>query len=225
MPILGGRGNPASLWRTEMTNIDMDDDDVEGNGGTDSKGRKRPKVTERTWLKDREGTATKDPREARGVRIEVFGAGENAGIVEVFPEDLSAEVQNAATLFGVNIVLTNTMGGKAGDEAYEAIMARLETLQNGEWSSRKGAEGPRLSLLAEAVVRAKAKQGQERTVEAVTERLRAMTPEDRKALLATPEVQVEYKRIQAERATAAADAAAKAAGQAGGEKSQALDSI
>jgi hypothetical protein len=168
---------------------------------------KRRQVTERTWLDDA-GGEVKDPRYATGIRIEVLGA----GTFEAKPEDYSPEVQNALTLFGLNIVLTNTLGGLAGAEAYEALQARDETLRAGEWTSRKGAEGPRISLLVQAMVAALAKDGIERDPDDVKTALIAKGEEGRKAVLGNPKVRAEYDRLRAE---AAAKRAAESAAKAG----------
>lgn len=177
---------------------------------------KRPAVTERTWI-NADGTETKDPREAKGVRIEVIGSGP----VEVFAEQMKPGVRNAAELFGYNIVLTNTMGGLRGDEAMEAMLARLETLEAGEWTSRKGAEGPRVSLLVEAVVAAYAKAGKTKDPEEVKLSLLEKGDEGRKAVLANPQVKAEYDRLRAE---AAAERAAESAAKAGSSEGD-LDSL
>lgn len=167
---------------------------------------KRAKVSNRVWLKGSE--ETKDPREADGLRITVIDGGTFEGRVS----DYDAGVQNALALFGLNIVLTNTMGGQKGEEAFESIMSRHETLAAGEWTSRKGAEGPRISLLAQAVVAAYAKTGVEKTIESVTAALIAGGEEARKKTAANAAVKAEYDRLRAE---AAAARAAKSAEKAG----------
>lgn len=183
---------------------------------------KRDKVTKREWLMA-DGSGTKDPREAHSVKIEVLGG---AGTIAAAPADFSEQVQNALALFGLNIVLTNTMGGLKGDEAFEAMAARLETLQNGEWTDRKGADGPRISQLVAAVIAAFRKRGEERDEDTMTAKIKGMEAEARKSLAEDPEVKLELDRIKMEAAQerfrkseeaarAAAGGAAPASGLAG----------
>lgn len=174
---------------------------------------KRERVTKRTWLKNDESGAlieTKDIREAVGQKIEVIGG----GTFQALQTEYSDDIRNAFALFGQNIALTNTLGGLKGDEAFEALMARDETLRAGQWSDRKGSEGPRVSLLAQAVVAAFAKAGQEREVEEVKNMLLEKGEDYRKALIGkdgNKAVKAEYDRIRAE---AAADRARKSAEEA-----------
>lgn len=188
-----------------MANVDTEDN---GDGGeaTVQEGKKRVQVTKRLWLLgDKE---TKDPREADGLSIEVLGYEP----IVIKMDSFEAPVRNACELFGMNIVLTNTMGGLRGEEAYEAISARLETLESGEWVSRKGATGPRLGLLAEAVVAAMAKAGQTRDLEETKQKLKEKGDEGRKAVLENKSIKAEYDRLRAEAMAAKAAESAKAAG-------------
>lgn len=175
---------------------------------------KRNKVTKKDYLRGNE--VVKDPREADGLRLEILGA----GTIEVHQGDFSPEIENGLTWFGANILLTNTLGGKQGSEAYEAAMARFETLAAGEWSDRSGATGPRISQLAEAMVSAWAKAGKMAadgtpvTIEKASDYLKNTGEEGRAKIAAIPGVQAELKRIQREAAEKReAEAAAKAVGQ------------
>jgi len=176
---------------------------------------KREAVTKRTWLAD--GAVTKDPRTATGLKIEVIGAGDyQAEIADYAPAEVRDEVAqylaeirrlapviNAQLAFGINIVLTNTMGGLKGEDAFEAIMDRHETMLSGEWSDRKGGGGPRLSLLSQAVVAAYAKAGHSYTVEQITKLLTEKGEDYRKALIGkdgNKQVRAEYDRLRAEAA-------------------------
>lgn len=199
-------------------------------GTTPTSKAKRERVTKRTWLKKDENgqvSETKDIREANGQRIEVIGG----GTYESFTGDFAEPIQNGFMLFGQNIALTNTLGGLSGDEAFEALMARHETLAAGEWSDRKGAEGPRVSLLAQAVVAAFAAAGQTREVEAVKTMLLEKGADYRKALIGkdgNKAVKAEYDRLRAEaaaeRARKSAEAA-NAAAQAEGATAPALPDL
>lgn len=188
-----------------MANTDTEDN---GDGGEAAvqEGKKRVQVTKRLWLIGSD--ETKDPREADGLSIEVIGFEP----IVIKMADFDAPVRNACELFGMNIVLTNTMGGLKGEEAYEAISARLETLQSGEWVSRKGATGPRLGLLAEAVVAAMAKAGQTRDLEQTKKTLKEKGDEGRTEILKNKQIKAEYDRLRAEAMAAKAAESAKAAG-------------
>lgn len=192
-------------------------DSTGGDGGpAETTKAKRPAVTKRIWLKGE--TETKDPREADGLSIEVIGAGTYTAHLDEFND----AVRNALTVFGLNIVLTNTMGGKRGDEALELMLSRHETLANGEWSSRGGEAGPRISLLAEAWATAYEKAGKTKkdgtplTIEEAAQFLRDGDEDYRKKVAATPQVAAEYARLKAEAAARRAEEAAKKAGEATG---------
>lgn len=162
---------------------------------------KRTPATKREWIM-RDGAVVKDPREADGVQIDVLGADRFQG----FPRDYSPGIQNALALFGLNIVLTNTMGGKRGQEAWDDLEARAETLANGEWTSRAG--GPRISRLVDAVVAAYAEAGRALEREKVEASIKDGGEERREELMKNAAIRKHYDRLTAE---AAAERAAKSA--------------
>lgn len=171
----------------------------------------RREVTKKA-LFDRDGNETKDYRKAHTFQLEIIGA----DTIRVSPADeFSAEVQNAAMIFGTNLVLTNTLGGMAAEDAWEAAQGRLETLLSGEWADRKGGSGPRLSLLSEAIVAVFAAKGQTKEVGAIKEKLLGMSPEAREKWASEPNVKAEMERIKAEAAAKRAQAAREAAEAAG----------
>ena len=117
-------------------------------------------------------------------------------------------------------------------------MTRHETLQAGEWSARKGSEGPRISLLARAVVATYQKSGQieelvgqlvdllgteidpddeAAVIEATSTQLKGAGEETRKSISGAPAINAEYKRLQAEAAQERARQAAEAAAAAEGD--------
>ncbi len=185
-----------------MTNTDT--------SATPSAGKRR-KVTETTYL-TASGEPTKDIREAHGVEIKIVGSGTFRKMFADWGESISI----AGRAFGLKTVLTNAVGGKNGDEAFEALESRAEAFENGEWSEGRGEGGPRISQLAQAVVDAFARQGEEKELEAVQEKLKSEDEAYRKSLAEQPAIKAELMRIRAEAAAKRAQEAQAAAQEDGG---------
>lgn len=91
----------------------------------------------------------------------------------------------------------NADGNSTDGEAM--FLAVLDTLQSGQWSSRKpGEKGEEpTGLLAQAVVAAMAKAGQELNLDTVRAKLEAMDKSGRAAFRRNPEIAAELARIRA----------------------------
>ena len=192
---------------TEATASDFEEDGGEVTEAVAGAKGKRAAVTKRTWL-GQDGSPVTDAREAGGVQIDVLGDG--GGQIKAFVADFSDGVRKALASFGLNIVLTNTMGGLKGADAMDAMAARLETLEAGEWSSRKGGGGPQISMLAAAIHEVLTSEGKAGalTVEAVGQRLKDGGEDFRKKQADNAKVKAVYDRLRAE-------AAAKRAAESG----------
>ena len=193
---------------------------VEDNGVVDESGvaggeaggtkAKRDRVTSKRYLKA-DGAETKNILEAEGIEVTVLGP--EGGTIRVMLADLVEPIRfNAAPVFGINIVLTNAIGGKRGAEAWEDLQARAETITGGEWTMRVGGGEAVPSLLAEAIFAAYTEAGKETTLERVKEVMKGKDENWRKAALKDAAVNKHYLRIKAERARERADKAASAGG-------------
>lgn len=126
---------------------------------------------------------------------------------------LPDDMRTAAAWHGMSQKVGDAASAKSGDDAIEACEGMYENITGGVWVAAKEG-GPRVSLLAEAIVRAKAAEGVERTLEEVQEKLKA--DEDlRKGALEIPAIAAHYAAIQAERAAKRAKDAKAAAKEAG----------
>ncbi len=181
-------------------------------------------------------TVTKDAagkRIAKSIRKFTYDGGKEPGqvalgatslVIEI-PEngqivtskaDFDEPMWNALGYFGLKQVIGHAIGGSEdGAEAFEAAMARLETLKAGEW--REGVAGEaRPSMLAEALVRVYAAQGKTLTLEDVLKWLSQQSEEQRKEVAKIPEVKVEYETLRQEAAAKRlAEQRAKLSGQSG----------
>lgn len=127
--------------------------------------------------------------------------------------DLKPEVINAAALFGIMTSITNAIGkaGMSDDEMWEAITARWETIEGGQWSGER-TTGPKDSDILEAARRYQEESGRVFD-EAAQAKMRAMLADEaggadyRKRLLSAPRFKAHFEAIKAERA---AQRAAKA---------------
>lgn len=128
-------------------------------------------------------------------------------------DDLTAEVQRAAGLFGIMTSVTNTVGraGMTDEEMYQAASDRLATILDGEWSAERQV-GPRTSDLIEAAARAFAERGMAFPAEKREEIRQKLADETtgaeyRATLLSKTSIKAHFEAIKAERA---AERAAKA---------------
>lgn len=131
--------------------------------------------------------------------------------------DLPEEIRNGLAAFGgltlagnvTNTVRNGERKGEGPATEKEALIAWLENLKAGNWTSPKGEVEAGIGLLAEAVQRAYAKKGKTLTVEEVTDKLKAMAKDDKAKVRKDPGVKLAMLEIQTERA-------AKKAAEAGG---------
>ena len=135
--------------------------------------------------------------------------------LDVMFDELSEEIVRGLAAFGGltlagNVTNTVRNGERKGDgpsTEREALVAWLENLKSGNWTSPRGEVEAGVGLLAEAVQRAYAKEGRDVAIETITEKLKAMSKEDKAAVRKKDAVKLAILEIQTERAAKKAAAA------------------
>jgi hypothetical protein len=129
-----------------------------------------------------------------GVRVEYVGDGET---LDIELSKFNADIVAGAALYGISYMISSD---------YDEAVARLERLEEGHWASEQGKSGPRTGNIVEAVKRAKAASGQSFDSAAFQDRLVKMEDAERSTLvnqvLAIPEVQKEFNKIESEQLAA-----------------------
>lgn len=142
--------------------------------------------------------------EAQAVKFNFADGGEP---VVISPNDLPRNIQVCAMFHGISQKLGDSYAGS--DDPRESFDAMLERLKAGEWVTTAKAEGPRVSLLVEAISNALRKAGKPVDEARIRERVKDKTGRDR--ALANPVIAAEYEAIRAARAQEKAAKAAAAA--------------
>lgn len=135
--------------------------------------------------------------------------------LDVMFDELPEEIVRGLAAFGGltlagNVTNTVRNGERKGDgpsTEREALVAWLENLKSGNWTSPRGEVEAGVGLLAEAVQRAYAKEGRDVAIETITEKLKAMSKEDKAAVRKKDAVKLAILEIQTERAAKKAAAA------------------
>jgi hypothetical protein len=139
----------------------------------------------------------------------------NGETVAVDPNEFDDSVRTAAMFHGLSQKLGDAYAGtKDAEDAHDKFMAMLEQIQSGNWLAERESAGPRISLIVQAIVAAKAAQGVEVSEKDVAETYQAMPKERQKTVLKDARINAEYQRIRAEQAAARAAKAAQAADSA-----------
>lgn len=129
-----------------------------------------------------------------GVRVDYVGEGET---IDIKLSDFNENILGGAALYGISYMISSD---------YDEALARWERLQEGHWASEQGRSGPRTGNIVEAVNRAKTAAGQAFDADAFKERLVAMEDAERSTfvnqVLAMPEVQKEFNKIEQEQLAA-----------------------
>lgn len=143
----------------------------------------------------------------------------NGQDLTIDPSSFNATVAKCFLLHGMSQKLGDSYAGaETAEAAYDkaANLAEAMSGENGQWLQKGEAAGPRVSILAEAVMRAKPEKYP--TVESAVAMLQPKTKEERAAIAAIPAVEAASAAIRAERAVKAAQKAAEAAGQSTAEE-------
>lgn len=123
------------------------------------------------------------------------------------PSTLSDEMKNQLILHGISQKVGDSYSGENAENC-ETIASKVwETLTKGEWSTRSGGGGPRISQLAEALARV---TGQE--VQECVGVLAEMDDDAKKDVRAHPDVKKAMAQIKLEKAQKDAESAAAAEG-------------
>lgn len=134
----------------------------------------------------------------------------DGAVMEVNVADLPADIVKQLVVHGVSQKIGDSYAGEDAENCMTIAQATLKNLLDGNWSTRTGGGGPRISQLAEALARC---TGQE--VSACVAKIAEMSDDDKKAVRAHPKVQAALAEIKLEKAQADAAKAAETAGEEG----------
>lgn len=173
----------------------------------------KARKTERAYF-NAAGEETKRPTpQTIGFRIKDTSEPNGRTLTRRFAE-YSEGIRNCAQAFGFVTVLGNTIGKK--DSNFDDLLARDEVFLAGEWAEA-GEGGPRISILAQAIVMAAKAKGKELDLDKVTEKLKALDDAGRKSMKDDPEIAAAFAEIQLAAAKERAkEAKAKAKTSTGG---------
>ncbi len=167
-------------------------------------------VSERFYL-DSKGNESNSPQEdSVGVRHKFEGTDL---VLDMSLDDLIDDIIRRNALFGINVGVGNSYGGKQGEEAFEAAESRWETFKDKAWAAGRQI-GPRDSDVILAFVAAKADMDQEVSVEDVRARFADDGDLDSKEIAKYPEVKAHIDRIRLERLQTRAAKSQEAASKA-----------
>lgn len=170
--------------------------------------------TARTFVKADGSTGPRASEDIVGIRVQIEHGGNP---IEIDLNKLAKEqpgMFRAAAGFGILTTVCNAFGGEKDPfEAREKALARLESIENGQWSAERQV-GPRVTLLVEALARVQAarigKDPGEEWRRSLAAKLKSEEV-DAKALQANPKVRAELEQLKAERAAEEAKKAAETA--------------
>ena len=140
-----------------------------------------------------------------GVNFEFFdGTAMSANL-----DALTPEMVNKLAIHGLSQKIGDSYSGEDAANCQTIAEATFKSLVDGNWSSRSGGGGPRISQLAEALARA---TGQE--IQDCVAKIAEMDDDTKKDLKAHPQIKAIIAEIKLEKAKADAE---KAAGDADAE--------
>lgn len=152
-----------------------------------------------------DGAAQDDWAGAAGIRY--------TSLAEDFPltvmfDELPEEIVRGLAAFGgltlagnvTNSVRNGERKGEGPSTEREALLAWLENLKAGNWTSPRGEVEAGIGLLAESVQRMLEKSGKAVELETITEKIKAMSKEDKAKLKKDGKVKLAMLEIQTERA-------------------------
>jgi len=120
--------------------------------------------------------------------------------------NIPAETISRLAMHGLSQKLGDSYAGADATESFARAEGVAKDLQEGNWSTRVAASGPRTTQLAEALAAATGK-----TVDEAAAKLETLDDDEKKALRSHAQIKVELARIKAEKATLAAQKAAEEA--------------
>ena len=122
--------------------------------------------------------------------------------------DLSPEMISKLAIHGMSQKIGDSYSGEEASNCQTIAEKTYETLLKGEWSTRSGGGGPKISQLAEALARATRQEVQD-----CVGKIAEMDDDKKKDLRAHPQIKAFMAEIKLEKATADAAKAAAAAGE------------
>lgn len=185
----------------------MADIETEVETATESKTASKRKVSERNVL-DAEGKVQDSWLDAWGFSYKSLA--EDFELAVMFTDIPDAVMRGLAAFGGVTLAGNTTNTVRNGDNKNgvtsekEALLAWIENLKAGNWTSPRGEVEAGLGALAEAYSRAMAKAGKEISVEDSLAKLKAADKDKRTAVRKDSRVKAELTAIIAERAKAKA---------------------
>lgn len=148
----------------------------------------------------------------------------NGETLTVDTANLRDDMLRCAALHGLSQKLGDSYAGaETVEDAFESASALWEAMcgEDGSWLQRGESAGPRVTVLAEAVCRAKPEKYAD--IAAATAMLAEKDKAGKAAIAAIPQVAAAMAAIKAERAAKAAEKAAKAAAGADGDEAALAD--
>jgi len=137
-----------------------------------------------------------------GIDFEFYDGATLAAELDALPEDILTRL----ALHGLSQKVGDSYAGEDAANCQTIAEKTLEALVKGEWSTRSGGGGPKISQLAEALARA---TGQE--VAACVATIAEMDDDTKKSIKAHPQIKALIATIKLEKATADAEKAAASA--------------
>lgn len=115
--------------------------------------------------------------------------------------ELSEDIISRLAMHGLSAKMGDSYAGAdTVSDARESAAKVLEELSAGNWTTRvAGAGGPRVTQLAEALVRVAGARGKELTLEQAVEALGGMPDEQKKGLRKSPEIKQALAEIKIEK--------------------------
>ena len=128
--------------------------------------------------------------------------------LDVMFDELPEDIVRGLAAFGgltlagnvTNSVRNGERKGEGPSTEREALLAWLENLKAGNWTSPRGEVEAGIGLLAESVQRMLEKSGKVVELETITEKIKAMSKEDKAKLKKDGKVKLAMLEIQTERA-------------------------
>lgn len=134
---------------------------------------------------------------------------EDGNVLTVDINNIPSEIQTRLAMHGLSQKCGDSYAGAEAEEAFGKAEAVAKDLQEGNWSTRVAAAGPRTTQLAEALAAATGK-----SIEEAAAKLETLDDEQKKGLRAHPQIKGELAKIKAAKAAKAAEKAAAEAGDA-----------
>jgi hypothetical protein len=155
-------------------------------------------------MAERERKVSKEVTDA-GVNFEFHDGATLECTLSELPEDMVMKL----ALHGLSQKVGDSYSGEDAANCQTIAETTWKTLMEGNWSSRSGGGGPRISQLAEALARATGKEVQE-CVATIAE----MDDDTKKDLRAHPQIKALIAEIKLEKAKADQEKASAEAGEA-----------